>query len=173
MTEQPTVPQEVWEPTARAVSDDERDEYLLALLRRVTADPGQWTKRDRHWGPERDESEPLHVWQARAVRTALLTDERTYVGVKPGPIDPGRYSEHVLHQMRAHPDFEYVSTQSPRKGDSTTPGGEGWEPNPIIPVHEYSEGTPVRVIAWRNWEREDYFDEEHWRRRRLPATEQR
>ena len=172
MTDQPEVPQEVWDPASlHTVTESERDMYLDRILRRAIHDPGQFTARKTisDWN-----GETLVAWQARAVLAALLADERTYVGVLPVEPDLSRYSEHVLHQMCAHPDFEYTSTRSPRKDYSNVPDGEGWEQNPIFPVHEYAEqGVPGRVVAWRNWEREDHYDEEHWRRRRPPATEQR
>ena len=58
-----------------------------------------------------------------------------------------------LHARRAHPGFEYATTEGPRKQWDDTeraPEGDGWERN---------------TDAGRDgWERLDYTEESYWRR---------
>jgi hypothetical protein len=61
-----------------------------------------------------------------------------------------------LHERRAHPAYEYATTEGPRKAwdyADVPPEGEGWEPNA-------TESNPEA------WERFDYTEESHWRRLR-------
>jgi hypothetical protein len=59
-----------------------------------------------------------------------------------------------LHSRESHPDFEYETTQAPRKsGMCDPPEGEGWEEN-----DDYHNG----------FERFDYHEECYWRRVRPP-----
>ena len=60
----------------------------------------------------------------------------------------------ALHGMLAHPDYEYETTDGPRKGFyEEPPSGDGWEKN----------------VDWRGgWERFDYHEEAYWRRRKEP-----
>jgi len=74
----------------------------------------------------------------------------------------------ALHRRRAHPDFDYATTQTARKsGDDPCIGldGEGWEPNDIVENHQYAEG---KVISehWCNWERFQFHEDNYWRRRK-------
>lgn len=62
--------------------------------------------------------------------------------------------ESWLHSRSAHPDYEYETTDGPRKDwddSATPPDGEGWESN-----GDNAGG----------WERWCYHEESHWRRRR-------
>ena len=66
-----------------------------------------------------------------------------------------------LHELRAHPDFEYATTTGPRKQwdlADEPPEGEGWERN-------VEAGIPGE-----GWERFDYHEESYWRRRINPTT---
>lgn len=64
-----------------------------------------------------------------------------------------------LHKAQRHPDYEYETTESPRKsGDSKRPEeGEGWEPNNY-------------ACDGRNWERGDYTETEYWMRTKAAAA---
>ena len=78
----------------------------------------------------------------------------------------------ALHQRRAHPDFEYATTQTARKsGDDPRIGleGDGWEPNDIVENHEYLDGGVVNE-HWRNWERYQFHEDNFWRRRTTKDT---
>jgi len=74
----------------------------------------------------------------------------------------------TLHCQKAHPDFEYATTQTTRKSsDDARVGleGDGWEPNDIVDNHEYKDGKVVKEY-WRNWERFQFHENNYWRRRR-------
>lgn len=74
----------------------------------------------------------------------------------------------ALHRRCAHPDFEYATTRTARKsGDDPRIGlaGDGWEPNDIVPCHAYVDGAVVKE-HWRNWDRFEFHEDNHWRRRR-------
>lgn len=59
----------------------------------------------------------------------------------------------LAHANEAHPDFEYTTTDAPRKcGVVNEPDGDGWHLNDDHP----SGG----------WERLEYFELTYWRRRR-------
>lgn len=70
--------------------------------------------------------------------------------------DLGRLArlERWLHSRGMHPDFEYATTDGPRKAfyDDEPPDGDGWEAN----VDMGRDG----------WERFDYHEEAYWRRRK-------
>lgn len=64
-------------------------------------------------------------------------------------------NEQELHARRAHPAWDYATTEGPRKAwdyADTPPEGDGWERN----VDAGREG----------WERFDYTEESYWRRRK-------
>jgi hypothetical protein len=64
-----------------------------------------------------------------------------------------------LHSKRLHPDYEYSTTDGPRKAFyEDAPEGDGWERN----IEEGRNG----------WERFDYHEEAYWRRK-LPAPPQK
>ena len=74
----------------------------------------------------------------------------------------------ALHCRRAHPDFEYTTTQTARKSeDDPRVGldGKGWERNDIVENHAYKEGVVVKE-HWRNWERFQFHEDNYWRRRK-------
>jgi hypothetical protein len=76
----------------------------------------------------------------------------------------------ALHLHRAHPDFEYETTQTARKSSPTRgsfPEGDGWEPNDVVEGHEYEDGVVVKK-RWRNWERHEFHEDHYWRRRKVP-----
>lgn len=66
-----------------------------------------------------------------------------------------------LHSRSMHPDYEYETTDGPRKAwdsEMTPPLGGGWEVN----SEEGRDG----------WERFDYHEERYWRRRKeAPAVQ--
>lgn len=73
------------------------------------------------------------------------------------PVRQRQQTDDELHQYRRHPDWEYATTRGPRKAfDNQPPDGDGWEPN-------ITRADPEA------WERFDYHEEAHWRRRRTPA----
>lgn len=79
----------------------------------------------------------------------------------------------ALHCCRQHPDFEYATTQTARKsGDDPRVGldGDGWEPNDIVPHHNYKDGEIVEKY-WRNWERFQFHEDNYWRRRRTSGKD--
>lgn len=77
----------------------------------------------------------------------------------------------ALHEAFSHPDFEYETTRGPRKGDYGPPDGDGWEDNVC---RRYTGSDPVvadqvgKLDHHSCWERHDFYDEHHWRRRRPP-----
>lgn len=85
-----------------------------------------------------------------------LVDELDYE-----PPVPEVESDADLHARRAHPAWEYATTEGPRKhwGDADVP-----------PVNEEGEPDPTwerNVDAGRDgWERWDYTEESYWRRLR-------
>lgn len=57
-----------------------------------------------------------------------------------------------LHELSAHPDFEYKITETGRKTDEEgRPEGLGWERN-------------TALGAGRGWDRDDYTETNYWRR---------
>ena len=61
--------------------------------------------------------------------------------------------EKALHSLRAHPDYEYETTEGPRKNwNQNPPEGNGWENN-----KDYHDG----------FERFDYHEEAYWRRKQI------
>jgi hypothetical protein len=70
-----------------------------------------------------------------------------------------------LHARRAHPDFEYRTTEGPRKqwdDASTPPADEEGNPDPT---------WERNIDAGRDgWERFDYTEESYWRRRKAEAA---
>ncbi len=75
----------------------------------------------------------------------------------------------ALHAHRAHPDFEYETTQTARKSVDDPRAerlvAEGWELNEIVACHEYADGVVVKE-HWRNWERFEFHEDSYWRRRK-------
>jgi hypothetical protein len=68
----------------------------------------------------------------------------------------------ALHLAKAHPDFEYITTQSQRKGDGNYPpemDGGAWQPNPIV----FANMTKGQE-RYRAWQRFEFYEEEYWRR---------
>jgi Arc/MetJ family transcription regulator len=73
-----------------------------------------------------------------------------------------------LHQHHAHPDFEYATTEGPRKAwddemvpprdEVTGKPGEGWEPD-------------ITSVDPEAWERFDNTEQRYWRRRK-PSLQQ-
>lgn len=62
--------------------------------------------------------------------------------------------ESKLHEMQYHPDYEYETTDGPRKAwefEDEPPEGKGWTRN----VHKADNG----------WERFDYHEEAYWMRK--------
>lgn len=56
-----------------------------------------------------------------------------------------------LHKLLMHPDYEYATTDGPRKAfDEHPPEGEGWERN--------------TARGDNGWERFTYHEEAYWRR---------
>lgn len=72
----------------------------------------------------------------------------------------------ALHQHFAHPDFEYLTTQTARKNDPLLGRhDERWEANNIVESHERRAGVVVKE-CWRNWERHELYEDNYWRRKR-------
>jgi hypothetical protein len=70
-------------------------------------------------------------------------------------------SDDELHDRRAHPAFEYETTEGPRKAwdfSDIPPRGKGWERNETISNPEA-------------WERFAYHEESYWRRLRPDGPE--
>lgn len=69
-----------------------------------------------------------------------------------------------LHRRCLHPDYEYATTEGPRKswdGYDDPPEGDGWERN--VDAGRPGEG----------WERFNYHEESYWRRLRASVPQQR
>lgn len=67
-----------------------------------------------------------------------------------------------LHRRCLHPDYEYATTEGPRKswdGYDDPPEGDGWERN--VDAGRPGEG----------WERFGYHEESYWRRLRVPVAQ--
>lgn len=65
-------------------------------------------------------------------------------------------AEAALHAREMHPDYEYTTTDGPRKSfDQHRPEGEGWEVN----IHQGREG----------WDRFEYHEVAYWMRRKPAA----
>lgn len=69
-----------------------------------------------------------------------------------------------LHELRAHPDYEYRTTTCARKEYCGEPELEkdGWEQN------QYGSTPEDRCHS--DWERFEYHEEHYWRRRRADPT---
>jgi hypothetical protein len=70
--------------------------------------------------------------------------------------------EDALHAARAHPDFEYCTTECGGKYCTTECGrkeAQGWEEN-------ITGGEPHS-----SWERFDYTEDHYWRRRKMTAND--
>lgn len=69
----------------------------------------------------------------------------------------------ALHKHRAHPDYEYATTQNARKsGDTPWPEGDGWEKN-------YCSLNADGTINFNScWERFDFHEDNYWRRKKQP-----
>lgn len=77
------------------------------------------------------------------------------VGADPDFIPPPKKTDIELHATCSHPDYEYQTTEGPRKSwndADTPPEGDGWERN-------QEEGR-------NGWERFDYTEESYWRRKK-------
>lgn len=75
----------------------------------------------------------------------------------------------ALHTNRAHPDFEYQTCRGERGGPAACPVGDGWEDNICRRYGEYDPVAADQVgkLDYHScWERHDFYDEHHWRRRR-------
>lgn len=67
-----------------------------------------------------------------------------------------------VHALRRHPDFEYATTQGPRKAwadPDTPPVG----PDELTPDTSWEQNVDV---GDRGWERFEFYEESYWRRRR-------
>lgn len=65
--------------------------------------------------------------------------------------------EKFLHSRLMHPDYEYETTDGPRKAfDEHPPSGDGWERNT-----DYGRD---------GWERFEYYEEAYWRRLRAASA---
>lgn len=75
-------------------------------------------------------------------------------------------SEAELHARRAHPDWEYATTEGPRKhwdDIDVRPAGDDGEPDPT-----WQRNTDAGIDGW---ERFDYTEESYWRRPKQTASE--
>ncbi|MCX5000962.1 hypothetical protein [Streptomyces longwoodensis] len=113
-----------------------------------------------------DGVEPMPTQVATYIRH--LQDEnarlRTNAETAPAPdTETVRPSDAELHARCAHPDYEYRTTEGPRKQ---------WDDVNVPPADE--DGDPDgswerNVDAGRDgWERWDYTEESYWRRRKQP-----
>lgn len=65
-----------------------------------------------------------------------------------------------LHARRAHPDWQYATTEGQRKAwdrSDEPPDGEGWVRN--------------REAGRDGWERFDFIEESYWRRPKVPGSD--
>ncbi|MBX9425465.1 hypothetical protein [Streptomyces lateritius] len=76
-------------------------------------------------------------------------------------------SESELHARQAHPDWEYATTEGPRKR---------WHDIDVPPADEHGDPDPTwqrNTDAGRmGWERFDYTEESYWRRPKTASAEQ-
>lgn len=104
---------------------------------------------------------PSGVWSELCLLDSELRKHRSLVEIE--------RLAFALHRLRAHPDFEYATTQTARKSGSDPRiglDGEGWEPNDVVESHEYADGVVLQE-HWRNWERFEFHEDNHWRRRKV------
>ena len=73
------------------------------------------------------------------------------------PFDYSKYSEKMLHQMRMHPDYEYKTTEGPRKR---------WDDDMRPPDDDDSWHVNTDA-GHEGWERFDYTEERYWKRPKL------
>jgi len=59
-----------------------------------------------------------------------------------------------LHEREIHPDYEYKTTQGPRKA---------WDGEPDLSIEGWEENVDLNG----GWERFDYHEERYWKRTRL------
>lgn len=138
--------------------------------------PESWTEGDEHRGLRRVEVDESFEWvvastlswrgshiarhdPARVLREVKA--KRAIVAQFP-PWPPPEMTEQELHEHRAHPAYEYETTQGQRKAwdySHVPPEGEGWERN-------VDAGNPGE-----GWERFDYHEESYWRRLRPEGPE--
>lgn len=96
---------------------------------------------------------------------AMLTSVLSRLGVDRSELPQENWREGKtdaeLHAMRAHPDFEYATTEGQRKQ---------WDDVDTPPATEEGDPDPTwerNVDAGRDgWERFDYTEESYWRRRK-------
>lgn len=104
----------------------------------------------------------LEAWKARLPGALGVPDDMHLIEAAVNRAARPRQDTRIdaeLHRDMAHPDFEYETTETPRKcGYSKKPYGDGWEPNP----HVTGDG--------RNWQRFDNTEEEYWMRRKPSAS---
>ncbi|MFJ8871059.1 hypothetical protein ACIRD6_35570 [Streptomyces sp. NPDC102473] len=76
-------------------------------------------------------------------------------------------TDEELHARGAHPDWEYATTEGPRKqwDDQNTPPAD----TEGIPDPTWERNTAMGRDGWERW---DYTEESYWRRRKTqpPAT---
>lgn len=58
----------------------------------------------------------------------------------------------ILHRVKAHPDYEYETTECGRKQESHAPDGEAWEPN-IFGGDPHSSWSRGDYQEWHDWRR--------------------
>lgn len=114
-----------------------------------------------------DEGVARHIaeWDPARVLREIEAKRQLLADLLPAPAEPETDDE--LHARSAHPAYEYRTTEGPRKqwdDADRPPSGDDGEPEP---------GWERNTAAGRGgWERFDFTEESHWRRR-LPAGEER
>lgn len=86
-------------------------------------------------------------------------------GPQAGTQSPGE-AESVFHAQRAHPDWEYATTEGPRKrwdDIDTPPTGDDGEPDP-----SWQRNTDA---GRDGWERFNHTEESYWRRPKHTASD--
>lgn len=151
-----------YKPGDDYVSWVKHDEYASAPINRETWWP-LVTEAQSYVGDMLDDEIGHHI--AASGPDAVIAD----IDAKLALVDELDYeppatedeSDADLHARRAHPAWEYATTEGPRKQ---------WDDADVPPVDEAGEPDPTwerNVDAGRDgWERWDYTEESYWRRLR-------
>lgn len=115
-----------------------------------TFDEVEW----RIYGPgDRDTRQLIAKLDSRSAARAIVDAHNRELAEQTERVKRLERLEAWLHSKGLHPDYQYRTTDGPRKGwydEDVPPEGEGWMRN----IHRGSEG----------WERFDYHEESYWMR---------
>ncbi|MFB6809438.1 hypothetical protein [Streptomyces sp. NPDC056387] len=151
--------------------------YITAMLPAVQAAAAQFRQLYaalQTAGLLDEHGQPVHIGQGENAEDypACRGTNPPYPFLCPGQPEPGPSGadpepDGILHAQRRHPDWEYATTEGPRKqwdDIDVPPRGEDGEPDPTW-ERNLDAGHPGE-----GWERFDYTEESYWRRPKRPGT---